>query len=718
MRNLTSEMQAHIESEVTSLVMCLEIIRNDGVVLRMTEFNRDLTVGGVVYKSGCTFKMSAVKSSSDLSVDNATMDVGIDGTTLTKNDFQRDLMKRAKVYVFSVNWQAPDDGTIDLKRGWLGDVTLRDENWVTLAIRGLTQALQRNILEQYSPTCRAEFGDKRCGMAINPFLRRHRQGMVYKTGDWVVVPTVVTNVFFGNPSFESNGNVNETDPITAWTRGVGAKWSVQSAIAGSNGTYSLLAGTPTGAAGFVNSISQTMSATVAGMSASQIDLGAYMLAVDVALSSPSATGDSARVVLTTYDNQMKVMQVAASDWEVGEQNLWRDLSVGLIPRPGVRFFTVTLEARKSTGAIAVMYDNVRVSYFSTTLSAINSVVYKSVRIPGRVVEDAVPPTNFRFAANGLVSNGGTITGWTNANFTVVANASGLNPYDGAYFALAGDNGTTTPAQIYTVEQTVDFSTHITDANVTAGLYLFEVNIQRAHLSTGHESKAVVTFLDGAGATLSSVDSGYSAPDTTGVWSLLRVSGKLPTGTKKYKITLYAKTAADSVGRVAFGGVYPYLYNTALSQTNDNTTGRSATVRPTFDATPGAFTYDGDLVWQAMTAPFGFDQVDNVTDRRVFNGLNITGSQFSYFAARITWLSGANAGTDSYVRTWVSGTKTLKLYTPLGANIQIGDKFMYSQGCNKTISDCSTRFNNAINFRGEPYLPGQEKALQFFGATNA
>jgi len=36
------------------------------------------------------------------------------------------------------------------------------------------------------------------------------------------------------------------------------------------------------------------------------------------------------------------------------------------------------------------------------------------------------------------------------------------------------------------------------------------------------------------------------------------------------------------------------------------------------------------------------------------------------------------------------------------------KFLAIPGCNKSLSMCSKRYNNAINFRGEPFIPGFEK----------
>jgi uncharacterized phage protein (TIGR02218 family) len=39
-----------------------------------------------------------------------------------------------------------------------------------------------------------------------------------------------------------------------------------------------------------------------------------------------------------------------------------------------------------------------------------------------------------------------------------------------------------------------------------------------------------------------------------------------------------------------------------------------------------------------------------------------------------------------------------------------------EGCDKQISTCATRFANAVNFRGEPYLPGNDLLTRYPGAS--
>jgi hypothetical protein len=76
------------------------------------------------------------------------------------------------------------------------------------------------------------------------------------------------------------------------------------------------------------------------------------------------------------------------------------------------------------------------------------------------------------------------------------------------------------------------------------------------------------------------------------------------------------------------------------------------------------------------------------------------------------LSGDNAGRVSFVRIWDNGTKVARLYGELQHTIQVGDKFVFAIGCDKTIGRCADTFGNAHNFRGEPYLPGPSRVIEF------
>lgn len=76
---------------------------------------------------------------------------------------------------------------------------------------------------------------------------------------------------------------------------------------------------------------------------------------------------------------------------------------------------------------------------------------------------------------------------------------------------------------------------------------------------------------------------------------------------------------------------------------------------------------------------------------------------------VTWVTGDNAGLQMEVRSYVPGQIVLQL--PMPYAIQVGDTFDIRAGCDKSQPTCHDRFDNVINFRGEPFLPGVDKIAQ-------
>lgn len=82
----------------------------------------------------------------------------------------------------------------------------------------------------------------------------------------------------------------------------------------------------------------------------------------------------------------------------------------------------------------------------------------------------------------------------------------------------------------------------------------------------------------------------------------------------------------------------------------------------------------------------------------------------YNAGVLTWTGGLNTGLSIEVKTHEAGNGfgdfgSLLLYLPMEYAIQIGDTFYAQAGCDKSLTTCANVFNNAINHRGFPYIPG-------------
>lgn len=86
---------------------------------------------------------------------------------------------------------------------------------------------------------------------------------------------------------------------------------------------------------------------------------------------------------------------------------------------------------------------------------------------------------------------------------------------------------------------------------------------------------------------------------------------------------------------------------------------------------------------------------------------------TFLFGRLRYLSGANCGTDTLI-LGVDGS-LLRLRDLPRADIAPGTTLEISEGCDKRLQTCSERFANAVNFRGEPHLPGMDLLTRFPGA---
>jgi uncharacterized phage protein (TIGR02218 family) len=81
--------------------------------------------------------------------------------------------------------------------------------------------------------------------------------------------------------------------------------------------------------------------------------------------------------------------------------------------------------------------------------------------------------------------------------------------------------------------------------------------------------------------------------------------------------------------------------------------------------------------------------------------------------QLRFLDGANCGLVSDVA--ISSFNQIILVRPPAFTVLPNARVELIQGCDKTMATCSDRFANAINFRGEPYLPGNDLLTRYPGA---
>jgi uncharacterized phage protein (TIGR02218 family) len=84
----------------------------------------------------------------------------------------------------------------------------------------------------------------------------------------------------------------------------------------------------------------------------------------------------------------------------------------------------------------------------------------------------------------------------------------------------------------------------------------------------------------------------------------------------------------------------------------------------------------------------------------------------YDFGTILFESGRNHGQQGEIKEYSPGQITLSL--PMRYDPMVGDRYIITAGCDRNFNSCCRRFNNAINFRGEPNLPGHD---QLFKTSN-
>lgn len=104
----------------------------------------------------------------------------------------------------------------------------------------------------------------------------------------------------------------------------------------------------------------------------------------------------------------------------------------------------------------------------------------------------------------------------------------------------------------------------------------------------------------------------------------------------------------------------------------------------------------DMVWASGAV------TSVASSKRVFTDTSRSEADGYFQPGVIKWLTGSNAGAQIEVYTFASDQFTLLL--PMPYAIQVGDTYQVRQDCDHTAAMCKARFNNLLNFRGEPFVP--------------
>lgn len=88
---------------------------------------------------------------------------------------------------------------------------------------------------------------------------------------------------------------------------------------------------------------------------------------------------------------------------------------------------------------------------------------------------------------------------------------------------------------------------------------------------------------------------------------------------------------------------------------------------------------------------------------------------AYFSGgALTFTSGANDGARVTIKSHSQDglRASIALWTQPGGAIAAGDRVSLVAGCDKSAADCQQKFDNIVNFRGFPHMPGNYRVIAY------
>lgn len=317
---------------------------------------------------------------------------------------------------------------------------------------------------------------------------------------------------------------------------------------------------------------------------------------------------------------------------------------------------------------------------------------------------------------------GDASGWTdidNGGSGPFVSSSPSGDIDGAQdgeFYLAsyedGSGGLTQEASIPMAPGTIDSG----DGRVTLSGW-------RAQAFPSDPGRFWVEFLDSSGAVLGTLlDTGLEEISPLGTWVERGVeAARIPPGARSIRASFVTVLGEGSNANGCFDNLSGFVDTASLNSQNgrvyrcieSGTTAESIAV----DYPVGIDTEfsDGSAGFICERAYRHFFTVTSVADHGRFE-IEVDDSRadadYWFSAGAVTWTSGLNSGRSMEIREWTGGdAQEAVLFLKMPSEVQVGDTGTIYPGCQKRLlADCRDKFNNVINFRGEPYIPGEDEVI--------
>jgi uncharacterized phage protein (TIGR02218 family) len=152
--------------ELETVATYWRIYRKDGVTLGFTSHDRALELEGVRHLAAPGIIPSAIRLTDSITPDSAEVEGALSHDLISSIDLQAGAYDGAQIVIGAIDWQSLEFAQI--YTGTIGDIE-QDGLRFAAELRSSKYMLEADLVPRTSPTCRAEFCDKSCGLSAEAF---------------------------------------------------------------------------------------------------------------------------------------------------------------------------------------------------------------------------------------------------------------------------------------------------------------------------------------------------------------------------------------------------------------------------------------------------------------------------------------------------------------------------------------------------------------------
>ncbi|MEE4201062.1 DUF2163 domain-containing protein [Erythrobacter sp.] len=162
-------MRVFFDRELDTAATFWRVFRRDGIALGFTAHDRDLTFSGLTHRSAPGMMPTAIRMTSDLNEDSAGVEGALSHDAIREQDLAAGLFDGAAIEMGIVDWETHEHHV--LYAGTFGQIE-HDRSGFSGELRSAKQMLEEDYVPRTSPTCRAEFCGRGCGLSAVRYTSR------------------------------------------------------------------------------------------------------------------------------------------------------------------------------------------------------------------------------------------------------------------------------------------------------------------------------------------------------------------------------------------------------------------------------------------------------------------------------------------------------------------------------------------------------------------